>query len=106
MRVHIRLLGTVLVLTLGVTRLAALGGRAAPARRGGILRLATQTDPILNPIIQTQAQSLIVNKNIFSTLVRPNEKFEIIPDLATRWGVSPDRPVWSFYLRELPTGTP
>jgi len=99
MRVHIRLLGTVLVLTLAVTLLAALGSPAAPARRGGILRLATQTDPILNPIIQTQAQSLIVNKNIFSTLVRPNEKFEIIPDLATRWEISPDGLVWTFYLR-------
>ncbi|MFA6431001.1 MAG: peptide-binding protein [Candidatus Margulisiibacteriota bacterium] len=55
---------------------------------------------VLNPILSTDSASSAVEGAIFSGLVRVNEKLEMIPDLATKWEVSKDGKIWTFYLRK------
>ncbi|MBI2263742.1 MAG: hypothetical protein HYU64_00990 [Armatimonadetes bacterium] len=66
-----------------------------------VLALALLADPItLNPILAFEGPSQTVNSFIFSTLVRFNEKGEIVGDLAKSWDPSPDGKRWTFHLRE------
>ena len=53
-----------------------------------------------DPQIAENATTNIIVKNCFEGLVRYNENGEIVPALATKWTVSEDSLVYTFYLRE------
>lgn len=73
--------------------------RAQAAPKGSFV-MPIQSDPVMNPVLQPSLPSILVNKVIFSSLVRPREgdgKPE--PDLAVSWSVSENEKVWTFKLR-------
>ena len=56
-------------------------------------------DPILNPVIAPDIGSVLINKVIFSALVRPDEQLRPQPDLATSWTTSSDGLEYTFNLK-------
>ncbi|MBC7894981.1 MAG: peptide ABC transporter substrate-binding protein [Cytophagaceae bacterium] len=83
-----------------VAALACGGAKeGATGTGGGTLRIPLINDPILNPIIAPDIGSVLVNKVIFSGLVRPDEQFRPTPDLALSWMSSDDGKAWTFQLR-------
>ncbi|MBK8248665.1 MAG: peptide ABC transporter substrate-binding protein [Gemmatimonadetes bacterium] len=85
-------------LSLG-TLVALASCDTAPAGVAGTLRLPIINDPIFNPVIAPDLGSVMVNKVIFSALVRPDTALQPTPDLATSWEVAPDGLTWTFHLR-------
>ncbi|MDQ7826307.1 MAG: peptide-binding protein [Candidatus Eremiobacteraeota bacterium] len=80
---------------------ALLSGCRRPALPHDILFVALRSDPMyLNPVIASEMSSMTVNSLVFNTLVKYNEKMEIVPDLAESWESSPDGTRWTFRLRE------
>lgn len=71
----------------------------APSAPEGTLRLPLINDPIFNPVIAPDLGSVMVNKVIFSALVRPDTALQPTPDLATSWEAAPDGLSWTFHLR-------
>ena len=66
-----------------------------------ILFYALKTDPTtLNPVITSDYTSQIVNSVIFNSLLRYDEKMNIIPDLAESFNVEDDGKKWIFHLRK------
>jgi peptide/nickel transport system substrate-binding protein len=63
------------------------------------LRLPLINDPILNPVIAPDIGSVLINKVIFSALVRPDEQLRPQPDLATSWTTSDDGLEYTFNLK-------
>jgi len=100
-------------------RLAALGGAAAaglgealggaPAaegatgKRGGVWRMAIPGNPTAYPItIPGKLVDILVNKTIFSTLVRyqlVNGGIQVVPDLAQSWTANASLTEYTFKLR-------
>jgi peptide/nickel transport system substrate-binding protein len=65
------------------------------------LTVAIGTDAsTFDPHFTTDTATEVLNKNLYNNLVRFNAKMEIVPDLATKWVVSPDGLTWTFDLRE------
>jgi peptide/nickel transport system substrate-binding protein len=56
--------------------------------------------PHLNPLAYNDVYSFRILNMIFNGLVRENENFELMPDLAERWEFSPDGLSILFYLRK------
>ena len=55
----------------------------------------------LNPITATDAYASNINEHIYESLVdRDYDSLEIIPMLAERWEISPDKLRYRFYLRK------
>lgn len=54
----------------------------------------------LDPAKVQDASSAFYITHLFSGLVRLDEEFEVVPDLAERWQVSPDGRVYTFELRQ------
>lgn len=55
----------------------------------------------LNPIIATDAAASSINSHIYEALVdRDYDTLEIIPQLAERWEISPDKLRFRFYLKK------
>lgn len=79
------------------------GGLAAcadgPATAPNALRIPLINDPILNPVLAPDIGSVLINKVIFSALVRPDEHLRPTPDLATSWTTSDDGLAYTFTLR-------
>jgi len=78
---------------------AAHAEDAAP-ERGGTLHLATigdirSLDPSTSDQLSAQADELL-----YAGLVDADTKSNVIPDVATRWELSPDGLVYTFFLRE------
>lgn len=70
------------------------------ANDDSVLRIGMFTDPtIIHPLYTTHSKSVIIVNLVFSFLVRFNDKGTLEPDLATRWEVSPDGMLYTFYLR-------
>ena len=69
---------------------------------GGYLYLATTSDPkSFNPILAKETSTTQITSLIFEGLTRINaETLEVEPNLASRWDVSSDGKVWTFYLRK------
>jgi len=69
---------------------------------GGYLYLATTSDPkSFNPILAKETSTTQITSLIFEGLTRINgETLEVEPNLASRWEVSPDGRIWTFYLRK------
>ncbi len=66
----------------------------------GTLRLGGLYKPdIINPILVNETISATLMDMIFNGLVRLNDKFEPVPDLAESWDISGDGKVWTFHLR-------
>lgn len=53
----------------------------------------------LDPVQMTSKTEDDVASNIFDKLVDNNHKLELVPEIATRWEVSPDGLMYTFYLR-------
>jgi len=67
----------------------------------GILRLPLNSDlPTLDPIHIIDVRSAAVARQIFSTLVRFDSELKLVPDVAERWEVSPDKKHLRFVLRK------
>jgi len=65
--------------------------------------MALNGDPTLNVFTwPNQLPSILVAKNVFSTLVKysAEDGVTVVPDLATDWSVSDDGLTWTFTLRE------
>jgi peptide/nickel transport system substrate-binding protein len=75
-------------------------GAAGAPRRGGSL-LAAEDDPptSLEPHKTSAWQSLVAFDHFYSSLTRFGANGEVLPDLAERWDVSPDRSTYTFQLR-------
>ena len=70
---------------------AATGPPRGPGRAQSVLRLPIPADPIMNPVIGTDAAAVPVNRFLFDSLTRPDPKtLEPRPDLATEWSARPD----------------
>jgi len=101
-------------------RMAALGGVAAAGlgealggstaaqaagapRRGGVWRMAIPGNPTAYPItIPGKLVDILVNKTLFSTLVRyqlQNNSIQVVPDLAESWTVNSSLTEYTFKLR-------
>lgn len=63
------------------------------------LRIPLINDPILNPVLAPDIGSVLINKIIFSSLVRPDENLHPVPDLATSWATSTDGLEYTFTLK-------
>jgi peptide/nickel transport system substrate-binding protein len=63
------------------------------------LRLPLINDPILNPVLAPDIGSILINKVIFSALVRPDENLRPVPDLAHSWTTSEDGLEYTFHLK-------
>src|SRR4029078_11931071 len=84
------------VAAVGAALLIACGsGRDA----GQTIRIPLINDPILNPVLAPDIGSVLINKVIFSGLVRPDENLHPSPDLAESWTASPDGLEYTFHLR-------
>ncbi len=72
-----------------------------PATAGqGTLNLA-DTGPItLDPAVASDADSALYILQIFSGLVRLDDKLQIVPDLASSWDKSTDGKAFTFHLRQ------
>ena len=62
------------------------------------LRIPLINDPILNPVLAPDIGSILINKIIFSALVRPDENLHPVPDLARSWSTSEDGLEYTFNL--------
>ena len=82
---------------------ATLGGCNAFAADGTVAKqlvVLTGSDAsTFDPHMCTDAATEIFNRNMYNTLVRFNDKMQIIPDLAEKWSVSNDGKSWTFTLR-------
>jgi peptide/nickel transport system substrate-binding protein len=70
-------------------------------QKGGpnALRIPLINDPILNPVLAPDIGSVLINKIIFSALVRPDEQLRPVPDLAQSWTTSDDGLEYTFMLK-------
>src|SRR5262245_26071771 len=68
--------------------------------RGATLRLHGAPPTTLDPALVGDSVSWGYLIQIFSGLVRLDDRLEIVPDLAERWELSPDGRVYTFTLRE------
>jgi peptide/nickel transport system substrate-binding protein len=63
------------------------------------LRIPLINDPILNPVLAPDIGSVLINKVIFSSLVRPDEHLQPVSDLAQTWTTSDDGREYTFTLK-------
>jgi len=81
--------------------LALLGSVGLAQKEGGVLRVATVSEPTsLDPVTTNNIPSRLVIMNIHDSLVAYDEDLNIVPKLAEGWEVSEDGTVYTFRLRE------
>ncbi len=73
------------------------------SRGGGTLRIYGDLPPTLDPALVQDSTSAEYVVHLFSGLVSLDSALEIVPDLATRWDVSPDGLRYTFQLDEAAT---
>ncbi len=80
--------------------ISVLGGCGkGEGRSSEVVTAAIETNPVsLDPRVATDALSLHVIGLLFNSLVRVDEHFRIVPDLAARWE-QPDERTYVFHLR-------
>ena len=91
----------VLVLVVSLSGIP-LGAQPASPRTGGTLfKTDIYGDPEnLDPIVRVGVRTVMVTMNIFDGLVKLDaERGTVVPDIASRWTLSPDRKVYTFTLR-------
>jgi len=79
--------------------LALIACSGEPGGGPNALRIPLINDPILNPVLAPDIGSVLINKVIFSSLVRPDEQLRPIPDLALSWTTSADGLEYTFALK-------
>lgn len=91
-------------LGLALPAFATLGGFASAQgtpKSGGTLKMGMQADPAqLDPQITQLTAAWHVIEHVYDTLIRPNEKLEPVPALATEWSTSADGLTLTFKLRD------
>jgi peptide/nickel transport system substrate-binding protein len=94
MRISRRNLGKI-----GLGALVAGHAQAAAPVRGGTLVIAIDGDPpTVNPDVTTSVPDVSVGSLIYDALTRLDENFQVIPNLASSWTVSPDQLTYTFTL--------
>ena len=79
---------------------ASSGG--AP-KRGGTMRFAIAggaASDTPDPALAADSFTLYMAANLYDTLVRADQNFNLTPALATSWSSTPDAKTWSFRLRD------
>lgn len=81
---------------------AGTGGTgSAAAGSGGALTAAISAEPDqLDPGKTSAYASFQVLENVYDTLVEPDAKGQMQPDLATKWTTSSDQKTWTFTMRD------
>lgn len=70
-----------------------------PKGGGGEFRVILSAEPSsLNPNLRSDDNAFYVSQNLYNKLVTLDADFRVIPDLATRWGISTDGLTYTFYL--------
>ena len=84
------------------TLLAAHAAAHADPVIGGTLRFARNTDSeILDPVLNNANADIWILTNLYSTLILPSpDDKELLPELATKWQVSPDGKSYTLTLRQ------
>jgi len=78
-----------------------LSGIGAAKKDGGILRVATVSEPTsLNPITRNDVPSSIMYMQMHDALVTYDEDLNIVPMLATSWELSNENRTYTFELRD------
>jgi peptide/nickel transport system substrate-binding protein len=77
---------------LGTYAIAQPGGTYTEAEIGTVQNL--------NPVLPESEAAQDINRLIFSGLTRYNARRQLIPDLATSWGISEDGKTYTFHLRK------
>lgn len=86
---------------LAATPAAAAGRKTDTVPTGGTLNYGEYGRPAtLDPITSNEMIALRLTELIFNGLVGINEKQEIVPELAEKWDISPDKLVYTFFLRK------
>lgn len=94
-----RLLFFVLALSFMLPLHAALAD--TPVKGGSLIVCMSAEPPGLDPTANTAAAvDRVVWCNLFETLVKVNDRGELMPALAKKWDVSPDGKVYTFHLRK------
>jgi peptide/nickel transport system substrate-binding protein len=84
------------------------GGGATSAVDTLVMANAVKVDT-LDPEQNSVNESIWIDQNLYSRLVQPNPTgTKIVPDLATKWEISPDQLTYTFHLRgaKFSDGTP
>jgi peptide/nickel transport system substrate-binding protein len=87
--------------TIGTTAASTTGrpSGAAPSAAPKVLQIAAQQAPaVIDPQFSNSYNVREIAAHAFDTLVAFNEKFAIIPDLATSWKVTGGNTIWTFTL--------
>jgi peptide/nickel transport system substrate-binding protein len=99
-RTALRVVPTVL-LAVGLALLLPAAGDAGAPTQGGTLRVAlTASPPTLDPHSTTHLAVREIGLHIFENLLAFDARFQVAPQLAERWEVSPDGKAYTFYLRK------
>ena len=72
-------------------------------KRGGTLRFAIAggaAGDTPDPALAADSFTLYMAANLYDTLVRADQNFNLSPALATSWSSTPDAKTWSFRLRD------
>jgi ABC-type oligopeptide transport system substrate-binding subunit len=78
---------------------AAVASESSPnSAEGGVLRLVGGLPPTLDPALVQDSTSAEYVVHLYSGLVSLDRDLEVVPDLATRWEISADGLVYTFYL--------
>lgn len=88
------------VLCLAIPLLAGCHASSGGAQ-GNVLRYALQSPPTtLDPAAVQDGDTIDMLQQVFESVVKWNEKNEVVPNLAEKWDISPDGKVYTFHLRD------
>jgi peptide/nickel transport system substrate-binding protein len=82
---------------------SAASSTSGTPKRGGNLRFAIAggaAGDTPDPALAADSFTLYMAANLYDTLVRADENFNLTPALATSWTSTPDAKTWSFRLRD------
>lgn len=92
----------ILVLAIAAASVGCAGKQAPTqptTKKGGTLVVAYWDDPIsFNPDAKVDDAGYGIYQNIFNKLVTLDADYNIIPDLAEKWEISPDGKTYTFHL--------
>lgn len=99
--IYCRRVSAVLLLIAGLLWLAVPEALAGAPTYGGTLRVALPASPpTLDPHATTFTAAREIGLHLFENLLTFDARFQIVPQLAERWEMSPDGKTFTFYLRK------
>ena len=99
--IYCRRVSAVLLLIVGLLWLAVPEALAGAPTYGGTLRVALPASPpTLDPHATTFTAAREIGLHLFENLLTFDARFQIVPQLAERWEMSPDGKTFIFYLRK------